>query len=493
MFFGLVKISQAATYYVETTGKDSNPGSEAQPWLTIQKSATTAQAGDTVYIKSGTYAELITIANSGTSGNYITFKEYPGATVIIDGTGKAGWWGVISIHGKDYIKIEDLEIKNNTTGWGVLVEHEEGNAAKGATNIILLNLNVHDTAGEGIQVRGNASDITIENCRVYNGLSSASGIDTYQWGGGRPHNVAVKNCTVYNIPGFACIGSEQADNLIVENNLCYSSEMGIDIGSGDNNIIRNNIVHDVDTGIMLSSNEDSLVYNNTVYNIISEALYNYCWILHGEGHARNKWFNNVVHDAGWAVYESARKSDSYGICPSSGHEYYNNLFYNIGVSTYRKPFYFYGVTGTKFYHNTVYINFGYDAITFISGATGAEIKNNIISIAGGKLPVIIDALSQAGASIDYNLYHDRTAVLGSGTEAHSLYDQDPLFSNAAGGNFHLTESSPAIDKGVNLGINTDMEGNVRPQGAGYDMGAYESVYAAPDTTPPAAPTGVVVN
>ncbi len=492
MFFSLVKISQAATYYVETTGSDSNLGTEAQPWKTIQKAAQTAQAGDTVFIKQGTYNELVTPSNSGTAGNYITFKSYPGQNAVLDGTGKAGWWGVFSIHGKDYIKIEDLEIKNNSTGWGVLIEHEEGNRSNGATNIILSNLNVHDTGGEAIQVRGNASDITIENCLAHHGLSGASGIDTYQWDSGRPKNVTVRNCTAYDFSGFACYSSEQADNLIIENNLCYNSEMGIDIGSGDNNIIRNNIVHDVDTGIMLSSNEDSLVYNNTVYNITSEALYNYCWILNGEGHARNKWYNNIIHDAGWAVYESVRKTDSYGTCPSSDHQYYNNLFYNIGVSTYHKPFYFYGTTGIKFYHNTIYINSGYDAVTFVTGATGADVKNNIISVAGGKSPIIVDSSSQTGTTIDYNLYHDRTAVLAQGTEAHSIYDQDPLFVNVAEGNFHLTASSPAINKGGNFGINTDLEGNFRPQGAGYDIGAYEYVYGTPDTIPPAAPSGVTV-
>ena len=61
-------------------------------------------------------------------------------------------------------------------------------------------------------------------------------------------------------------------------------------------------------------------------------------------------------------------------------------------------------------------------------------------------------------------------------------DSDPLFIGS--GNYHLTALSPCIDKGTAQGApNTDIDGTPRPQGAGYDMGAYEFktiVYVAPD-------------
>ena len=75
--------ADAATYYVAKTGSDSNPGTEAQPWLTITKAANTIVAGDTVYVKAGTYSEQVIPANSGTSGSYITYSVYSGATRVI--------------------------------------------------------------------------------------------------------------------------------------------------------------------------------------------------------------------------------------------------------------------------------------------------------------------------------------------------------------------------------------------------------------------------
>ena len=49
----------ATTYYVSVYGDNNNPGTEAQPWLTIQKAADTMSESDTVYIKEGSYSEQV--------------------------------------------------------------------------------------------------------------------------------------------------------------------------------------------------------------------------------------------------------------------------------------------------------------------------------------------------------------------------------------------------------------------------------------------------
>jgi parallel beta-helix repeat protein len=471
-------IAQAGVYYVDQShpgASDDNDGSEGFPWLTFQKAASVAGAGDLVYIKNGVYNEVVVVENSGSAVNAITFKAYPGHNVVLDGAGHAGWYGVFSVYGQDYIRLEGIEIRNNSTGWGVLIEHEEGNASNAATNIELVNLKVHHTGGEAIQVRGNAHHVHIQDCVVHDG-DNYSGIDIYQWGGGRPHHVTVSGCTVYNYPGFAGIASEQADNLVIENNVTYDSSLGIDIGSGDDNVIRNNVVHDCDTGIALSSNEDSKVYDNTIYNIGDEAIYSYYWILHGEEHARNKWYNNVIYDAGFGVYESNRKDARYGTGDTSDHEYYNNLFYNVGAhGSYRTPFYFRGTTDLKFYNNTLYLNDNYDAIELLLGAVNADIRNNIISISGSVSPVVIDGSSDPGAVIDYNCYHNRSSS-STGPGIHSVTG-DPKFVSVATSDFHLQSDSPCVDAGVDLSAHhtTDKDGVSRPQGAGWDIGAYEFV------------------
>jgi hypothetical protein len=62
---------------------DSNPGTQTEPWCTIDKANATLAAGDTVYIRAGTYSdETIEPDNSGSSeSERITYTNYNGETV----------------------------------------------------------------------------------------------------------------------------------------------------------------------------------------------------------------------------------------------------------------------------------------------------------------------------------------------------------------------------------------------------------------------------
>ena len=77
----------SADYYVSSSGTDNEScGAISTPCQTIQYSINKLSAGDTLYIREGTYRETVTITNDGTSGNLITIQNYPGETVTIDGT-----------------------------------------------------------------------------------------------------------------------------------------------------------------------------------------------------------------------------------------------------------------------------------------------------------------------------------------------------------------------------------------------------------------------
>ncbi len=88
----------AADYYVASLGNDSNPGSLTQPFATIQKAANTLSSGDSCYIRGGTYHGAVVKANlAGTAARPITFVNFGGEEVILDGTrpvselGSSGW------------------------------------------------------------------------------------------------------------------------------------------------------------------------------------------------------------------------------------------------------------------------------------------------------------------------------------------------------------------------------------------------------------------
>lgn len=90
----------AADLHVATDGVDADGrGSLALPYRTIDYAADRANPGDTVYIRGGTYREIITPARSGAAGSPITFKPYgneavtiTGLRLVVPGAGGVGQW-----------------------------------------------------------------------------------------------------------------------------------------------------------------------------------------------------------------------------------------------------------------------------------------------------------------------------------------------------------------------------------------------------------------
>src|ERR1043166_2103558 len=91
VIIGLALVSsmgvRATTYYVSTSGSDGNNGTSlSTPWRTINKAAQTMVAGDTVYIRGGTYRESVFPAHDGTSATArITYSAYNSEQVILTG------------------------------------------------------------------------------------------------------------------------------------------------------------------------------------------------------------------------------------------------------------------------------------------------------------------------------------------------------------------------------------------------------------------------
>ncbi|HWE04723.1 MAG TPA: carbohydrate-binding protein [Tepidisphaeraceae bacterium] len=80
------------TWYVATTGSNSNPGTVGAPFKTIQFAADQAKAGDSVDVFGGVYHETVTLHNSGTASAPIIFQPYENQNVTIDGADPITGW-----------------------------------------------------------------------------------------------------------------------------------------------------------------------------------------------------------------------------------------------------------------------------------------------------------------------------------------------------------------------------------------------------------------
>jgi hypothetical protein len=86
-----------STYYVSTSGSDSNAGSIDAPWRTVTHGLSALKPGDTLYLRGGTYVERIKnpSISAGTVTSPITVAAYPGERPVIQGllwmTGPSYW------------------------------------------------------------------------------------------------------------------------------------------------------------------------------------------------------------------------------------------------------------------------------------------------------------------------------------------------------------------------------------------------------------------
>jgi len=437
----LIGNAWAATYYVAKNGNDANPGSEAEPWLTIQKAADALVAGDTVYIKEGTYNEQVVPQNSGGSGNYITYAAYPVDTATIDGN-SVRWpsyeTGLFTIEDRSYIIVSGLNI---------------------------LNAGPHDN-NAGIYV-DHSDHITIQENYTYNTVSSGIGV----W---NSTNVIIDGNEVQ----LACNDGEQecitvggTDTFEVKNNYIHHGGPGTNGGEGI----------DAKDG---SSN--GKIYNNHVHDTQAErpGIYLDAW----DKHTFNiDVYQNIVHECGAGISVA---SENGGLLENL--RIYNNVVYHnrangLEIGAWGEP----GVTmhpvhNITFINNTLYHNgnnnWGGGIQLENPDASGIVIRNNIFS--QNLLFQISNESSGENLTVDHNLLHNYTREYEYEIRGTDCVEGDPEFVGPLGADFHLRHSSPAIDQGSSTNApSADYDGNQRPQGAGYDIGAYE--YA--ESTPPPFP------
>jgi len=85
----------------------------------------------------------------------------------------------------------------------------------------------------------------------------------------------------------------------------------------------------------------------------------------------------------------------------------------------------------------------------------------------------IDSITSTKCSINYSLISPQASPV-SGT--NNKLGVSPLFVDTSAGNFHLEMGSPAIDAADPATVDViDFDGNIRPQGNGNDIGAFERV------------------
>src|SRR4029450_6710232 len=224
----------AATYYVDKAhakASDSNPGTEALPWKTIQKAAATLIAGDTVYVKAGTYTGQVTPKNSGSVDRYITYSAYPGheKKVVIDGS-------KIYVKSKHYIVVNGFRVQN--AYFGIDVTGPNG------SNIVVSNNYTYNTNGAGIQVLGvSAGDPGTYNYKALTNITVTNNEIERACNGGLTEMISVSN---------------GVDNFTISGNHIFNGYNNVKGGEG------------IDVKRAVSNGK---IFENNIHNINRIAIY----------------------------------------------------------------------------------------------------------------------------------------------------------------------------------------------------------------------------
>jgi parallel beta-helix repeat protein len=82
----------AADWYVSPSGSDSAAGSLAAPFRTVQRGVNVAAAGDTVWLRGGTYRESVSMTRAGTATAPIVVAAYAAEVPVIKGSQAVSGW-----------------------------------------------------------------------------------------------------------------------------------------------------------------------------------------------------------------------------------------------------------------------------------------------------------------------------------------------------------------------------------------------------------------
>lgn len=153
------RVASGQPWYVSATGSDSNTGTHASPFRSIEKAVSVVKAGETIYVRGGRYSLTATIilGRSGTENARILLLAYPGERPVLDFTAQAfGNRGVVLTGNWWLIKGFDI------TGAG-----DNGMIISGGSNNTIELCNFYRNRDSGMQLDNGAANNSILYCDSY--------------------------------------------------------------------------------------------------------------------------------------------------------------------------------------------------------------------------------------------------------------------------------------------------------------------------------------
>lgn len=246
-------------------------------YATIQAAINAASPGYTVYVRSGTYNENVSIDKSLT----LTGEDRDTTNI----TAQNPFLPAISITGPSNVTISNLTIRNDGID-GVYVSECNN-------NISLINNNIYSEYHEGVYIKNSSGINLVDNDIQSNGTT---GFAVGVWIG----------------------GSSQSGFNLTGNNI-HDSRTGMNIASLlnstiSNNTISNNTLH----GISLSFSNGNTIMGNTISNNTRAGIFLV-------SSSNNKVYNNnFIDNLTWQAYRSGGQNNAFNLAKPIGGNYWSD-------------------------------------------------------------------------------------------------------------------------------------------------------------------------
>jgi hypothetical protein len=408
-------------FYVSPSGADKNDGGLERPFKTIGKGLSTAQAGDTLVLRGGTYRERIIVGKS------VSLTAFEGEAPIIDGTniGFSDGRGLLTVTASD-VRLSGLTVNNSV--YAAIY-------AKAANNIIVENCRTSNSGSSGIGI-WDSSNVRVGNNKVIDAVNVDPSVMDEEC-------ISIARCN-----GFSVYGNE----------VTFVTRTGVVCACGI---------------CAKESSTNGLIYENTLRNIEGSAgLYVDAW---NNTLSKVSIYGNKVENALCGISVGAEDN---GVI--DGVDIYNNVISQVGYAGIHLNVAHSGSSGiygwrknVRIINNTIHgswDNGGAGIFVETEKVSGIVIRNNIVWLSGYNGQIRAVASAKSGIVADHNL------VFGSNSypneELPGSTRVDPMFVNAAGNDFHLQAGSPAISAGNPSGApSEDFDGKDR--GSTVDVGAFQ--------------------
>jgi len=331
------------------------------------------------------------------------------------------------------------------------------------------NCDIGFNSGYGITIH-NSSDIKISHCKFNSNFTvdqsslqpAGTGIDYTGCSdgifvGGASQNIEVDYCYFKNWSHASFSANTNDSSNVISNIIFHNNELtSPDILYG---------------GRLAYSgySEGGAYYNNYIHDIS---------VANQLGGSNNHFHHNIIDN----VLDSPLKADHVGIgiwMQNYNIQIRNNIIeHNVIANTQSKGFEIYSInwdypkefSGNVFRNNIIYncgISENNIGIQFHKDQNGQKIYNNII-----ENNLIYNSNTTQTCLYQYNgTLSDVDTFNTQDTDIHDIIGGNPLFIDAANGDYHLMENSPAIDAGATPLSTEDYDGNLIANAA--DIGAYE--------------------